>query len=98
MLVRHAFGVLVIRLYAAAYPDELAGLVVVDAMHEVHGDQLHAVLTPAKWSAATQPPAELAAASIFERLDPDTRAAAMREAAAALLAPESPMVGSNRAP
>ena len=36
VLVGHSFGGLVVRLYAATYPDEVAGLVFVDAVHEVY--------------------------------------------------------------
>ncbi len=84
VLVGHSFGGLVVRLYAATYPDEVAGLVLVDAVHEVYYDGLHAVLTPAQWATAKQPPAELADDPDIERIDPDASAATMREAATAL--------------
>jgi pimeloyl-ACP methyl ester carboxylesterase len=83
VLAGHSFGGLVIRLYAATYPDEVAGLVLVDAAHEDYYDRLRALLTPAQWTAFTAPPPELADDPVFERLDIDASTSAMREAAAA---------------
>ena len=83
VLAAHSFGGLVARLYAATYPDEVAGLVLVDAAHEDYYDRLRALLTPAQWTAFTSPPAELADDPVFERLDIDASTSAMRKAAAA---------------
>jgi pimeloyl-ACP methyl ester carboxylesterase len=83
VLAGHSFGGLVARLYAATYPDEVAGLVLIDAAHEDYYDRVRAVLTPDQWTAFTQPPAVLASDPAFERIDVDASATAMREAAAA---------------
>ena len=83
VLAGHSFGGLVVRLFAATYPDEVVGLVLVDAAHEDYYAQVRAVLTPAQWAAFTQPPEELASDPVFERIDVDASAAAMRAAAAA---------------
>jgi pimeloyl-ACP methyl ester carboxylesterase len=81
VLASHSFGGLIARLYAATYPDQVVGLVLIDAAHEDYYDQVRAVLTPEQWAAFTQPPAELASDPAFERIDVDASAAAMREAA-----------------
>lgn len=47
VLVGHSYGGMLVRLYAAEYPDEVAGMVLVDAFSEGMKDQL----TPAQWSA-----------------------------------------------
>jgi pimeloyl-ACP methyl ester carboxylesterase len=83
VLVGHSLGGLFGRLYAATYPGEVAGLVLVDAFSEA----LKAALPPEQWagflrlSAAPLPP-ELAADPTVERLDLDAAADAMRQAAA----------------
>jgi pimeloyl-ACP methyl ester carboxylesterase len=83
VLAAHSFDGLVARLYAATYPDEVAGLVLVDAAHEDYYDRLRALLTPVQWTAFTAPPPALADDPVFERLDIDASTSAMREAAAA---------------
>ena len=83
VLAAHSFGGLVARLYAATYPDEVVGLVLVDAAHEDYYDQLRALLTPEQWTAFTAPPPGLTDDPVFERLDIDASTSAMREAAAA---------------
>ena len=47
VLVGHSYGGMLVRLYAAEYPDEVVGMVLVDAFSEGMKDQL----TPAQWSA-----------------------------------------------
>jgi pimeloyl-ACP methyl ester carboxylesterase len=83
VLAAHSFGGLVARLYAATYPDEVVGLVLVDSAHEEYYDQLRALLTPEQWAAFTAPPPDLVDDPVFERLDIDASTSAMREAAAA---------------
>jgi pimeloyl-ACP methyl ester carboxylesterase len=84
VLAAHSFGGLIARLYATTFPDEVAGLVLVDAVHEVYYDQLRAVTTPAQWATATlPPPAVVADYPEFEQIDPDASGLAMREATAA---------------
>ena len=40
VLAGHSFGGLVARLYAATYPDEVVGMVLIDAAHEDYYDQV----------------------------------------------------------
>ena len=46
VLVGHSFGGLLVRLYAATYPDEVSGLVLVDALAE----QIKPLFKPADWT------------------------------------------------
>jgi alpha/beta hydrolase fold len=46
VLVGHSLGGMFVRLYASTYPDEVAGLVLVDATYELLRD----LLTPADWA------------------------------------------------
>ena len=82
VLVGHSLGGLFVRLYAATYPAEVAGLVLVDAWSE----KLEQRLTPAEWAAYVRlnalPPPELAAYPDLETLDFAAASAAMRRAAA----------------
>jgi pimeloyl-ACP methyl ester carboxylesterase len=50
VLVGHSLGGHVVRLYAGAYPDEVAGLVLVDASHEDQDVRLEALLGPELWA------------------------------------------------
>jgi pimeloyl-ACP methyl ester carboxylesterase len=49
VLVGHSLGGLIVRLYASIYPDDVGGLVLVDASQEDTEAQVRAVLTPALW-------------------------------------------------
>jgi pimeloyl-ACP methyl ester carboxylesterase len=83
VLVGHSFGGLFVRLYASAYPDEVAGLVLVDATHEEVWVQFQAQMTPAQWAQfeqvqfADEPPE---AYPDFERMDSTASTAQMRQA------------------
>ena len=44
VLVGHSFGGLIVRLYASTYPDDVAGLVLVDAAHEDYYAEVEKVL------------------------------------------------------
>lgn len=96
VLVGHSIGGIFVRLYAATYPDEVAGLVLVDASHEEQNARYEAALTPEQWSAferlQEQAPPGLADDSDPERIDFDTSFAQMREAAAARPLPSLPLV------
>jgi len=87
VLAAHSFGGLVARLYAATYPEEVVGLVLVDAVNEDYYAAMRAALTSEQWAEAAgereQAPPELADYPDRERLDPEASAAQMREAAAA---------------
>ena len=52
LLVGHSFGGLAARLYASTHPDEVAGLVLVDATNE----ELRTLLSPEQWAFLTSPP------------------------------------------
>jgi len=86
VLVGHSFGGLVVQLYARAYPDEVGGLVLVDAAHEETYPAWEALLGPTKWAEVmnlTQQPREgLEAYADFERLDLEGTVAQGRQARA----------------
>ena len=88
VLAGHSFGGLVARLYAATYPTDVAGLVLVDAAQEDYYDQLRDALTPEQWAAASG----AASASGSERFDTTASADQMREAAAAVPLPDLPLI------
>ena len=93
VLVGHSFGGLTSRLYADTYPDEVAGLVLVDAAHEDWYQAVRAALSPAQRAEydrlAAEGPPELAGDPNHERLDTDASAEEMRRAA--LASPLRPM-------
>ncbi len=80
VLAAHSLGGPFARLYAATYPDEVAGLVLVDAWPE----DLEAVLGPAQWAAyvdlATPPAPGLEGYADLELVDFEAASARMREA------------------
>ncbi len=86
VLAGHSFGGLVVRLYAATYPDDVVGLILVDAAHEDYYAAVRKTLTPEQLaeynSAIEQGPAELADYPDRERLDPDASADQVRAATA----------------
>ena len=84
VLAGHSFGGLVARLYAATYPDEVVGLVLVDPFSEA----VRAALTPDQWQTwlatnGVPPPDLLATYPEVERIDIDASADEMERAAAA---------------
>ena len=84
VLVGHSFGGLVVRLFASTVPDEVVGLVLVDAAQEEFWTKLKALVTPEQWEGMiTGTPPELADYHDFEKLDVDASAVEMRRAAAA---------------
>ena len=72
VMVAHSFGGMFVRLYASMYPDEVVGMVLVDALSE----NLRSELTPEQWklyvSFLTQPPTGLEKYEQIETLDVDT--------------------------
>ena len=48
MLAGHSLGGLINRLYASTYPDEVVGLVLIDASHEEQR-RLQALVSPELW-------------------------------------------------
>ena len=91
VLVGHSLGGLFVRLYAATYPDEAAGLVLVDAWYE----GLEQLLTAEDWAAYVRlnsaVPPELASYADLETLDFAAASATMRRAAAAQPLPPLPL-------
>jgi pimeloyl-ACP methyl ester carboxylesterase len=83
MLVGHSMGGLFARLYASTYPDEVAGLVLVDASHEEQNARLQALVSPELWAQIQQMELNI------EGIDIDASFAEVREARAA--APLRPM-------
>jgi pimeloyl-ACP methyl ester carboxylesterase len=86
VLVGHSFGGLVVRLFASTLPpDDVVGLVLVDAAQEDFWTKLEALVTPEQWKGmiAPPPPPELADYRDFEMLDVDASAEGMRKATAA---------------
>jgi pimeloyl-ACP methyl ester carboxylesterase len=51
VLVGHSFGGIFARLYASTYPEEVAGLVLVDPSHEEQDTRLEALVPPDLWRA-----------------------------------------------
>ncbi len=96
VLVGHSFGGLLMRLYAATYPDEIAGLVLVDAFPETLQDQM----TPRQWAAYDeifQPvPEALAGYGDLEFTDLDRSLTQMRDADASSPLPSIPLVVLSR--
>ena len=96
VLVGHSLGGIIVRLYAATYPDEVAGLVLVDASHEEQTARYQAALTAEQW-AAFESLQEQAAPGLedypeLERMDFAASFAQLREATAARPLPALPLV------
>jgi pimeloyl-ACP methyl ester carboxylesterase len=92
VLVGHSLGGLMVRLYAATYPDEVVGLVLVDAWSEA----LEHLLTPDQWASyvalnAATPPA-LAGYQDLETIDFDAASGSIRQAAEATPLRPMPLV------
>ncbi len=92
VLVGHSLGGLFVRLYAATYPDEVAGLVLVDAWSE----QVKDLLTPAEWESYVRVnsilPPEMAGYPEYETIDFAAASAEMTEAAIRHPLPGLPLV------
>ena len=91
VLVGHSLGGLFVRLYAATYPDEVVGLVLVDAWSE----DLRALLTPEEWASYVRfnslVPEEMAGDASYETIDFNAASATMEEAADAEPLPALPL-------
>jgi len=80
VLVGHSVGGLLIRLYAATYPDEVAGMVLVDATHEDNWARLQEEIGPDLWPQAVEQFTQAVAAGVLEPLDLEATAAEVRDA------------------
>jgi pimeloyl-ACP methyl ester carboxylesterase len=98
VLVGHSLGGIIIRLYAATYPDEVVGLVLVDASHEEQTVRFQAALTPEQWAAferlQQQALPDLADEPDLEQIDFDASFAQLQAAAKPL--PSLPLVVLTR--
>ena len=93
VLVGHSLGGIIVRLYAATYPNEIAGLVLVDASHEEQYVRFQAVLTAEQWAdLQQQAQAGLDDDPERERMDFDASFAQLRAAAATHPLPPLPLV------
>jgi len=93
MLVGHSTGGLISRLYASTYPNEVAGLVLVDAIPE----GVRTAMTPEQWKVydrllLVDPPRELAAYKDLETIDFDVSFDQMRRAAKVAPLPPGPFI------
>jgi pimeloyl-ACP methyl ester carboxylesterase len=97
VLAGHSLGGIIVRLDAATYPDEVVGLVLVDASHEEQNVRFQAVLTAAQWAAFERlQQAGLEDYPELERMDFDASFAQLQTAAAAQPLPPLPLVVLTR--
>ncbi|HET7091946.1 MAG TPA: alpha/beta hydrolase, partial [Thermomicrobiales bacterium] len=96
VLAAHSLGGLFARLYASDFPDDVAGMVLVDAWPEA----MPSLLGPAQWEAyarlAGPPPPGLERYHALESVDFGAASAAMRQAAAAHPLRRMPLVVLSR--
>lgn len=64
VLVGHSIGGLFVRLYASSYPEEVAGLVLVDASHEEQDARREAMVSPELFAPNSRRPPQTAKVSI----------------------------------
>ena len=69
ILGAHSYGGLISRLYAATYPDEVVGMVLVDTVHEDRAARRQAMVSPEQWAAMQDLESQF---SDFERIDEET--------------------------
>ena len=91
VLAGHSFGGLIVRLYTNTYPEEVAGLIFIDAAHEEYYRGLEALLTPEQWALAFDPPMPEDAPP-FEAIDALTSAGQVVAAQAASPLPTIPAI------
>jgi pimeloyl-ACP methyl ester carboxylesterase len=78
VMVGHSYGALYSRLFASEYPDDVAGLVLIDGWHEDYDAQLRQLVDPALW---TQWEQLLAEDPDYEVVDLDQSYEEIRDAA-----------------
>lgn len=87
VLVGHSIGGLFVRLYASQYPEDTAGLVLVDALHEDQTSRLADIVSPEMVQMVTQITGNNA-----EGIDVDASSGQVREARAATPLQPMPLV------
>jgi D-alanyl-D-alanine carboxypeptidase len=92
VLVGHSVGGLLVRLYASTYPDDVAGLVLVDATHEDNWARLEEEIGPELWPQAIEQFTQAVAGGFLEPLDLEVTAAEVRGAREARPLPSMPLV------
>jgi pimeloyl-ACP methyl ester carboxylesterase len=92
VLAAHSLGGLLARLYASTYPDEIAGMVLVDALSEFVEAEMPADQWPAYAEYASWAPPILAAYENLETIEFIPASAALREAATASPLPSVPLI------
>jgi pimeloyl-ACP methyl ester carboxylesterase len=96
VLAGHSFGGIIARLYAARYPDEVAGLVLIDSTHEEQSARFEAALGSEHWAAyerlQQQTPPGLADYAEREQIDLEASFAQLQEAAASDPLPNLPVI------
>ena len=92
VLVGHSVGGLIVRLYAATYPDEVAGMVLVDATHEDNLARLEEEIGPELWPRAVEQFTQAVTAGVLEPLDLEATAAEVREARKERPLPSMPLI------
>jgi pimeloyl-ACP methyl ester carboxylesterase len=96
VLVGHSLGGIIVRHFAATYPDEIAGLVLVDASHEEQIARFQAVLTPEQWATLQQMESSPDADSGIEQIDLEGSFAQLQEATASQPLPPLPLAVLTR--
>jgi pimeloyl-ACP methyl ester carboxylesterase len=82
VLAGHSFGGLVVQLYARVHPDDVVGLVLIDAAHEEIYPAVETLAGPTVWTDLMHSPEGLEDYQDFERLDVDTSVTQARQARA----------------
>ena len=77
VLAAHSYGGLISRLYAATYPDEVVGMVLVDTVHEDEAVRRQAIVSPEQWAALQDLESQ---GGDFERIDEEASWDQVREA------------------
>jgi pimeloyl-ACP methyl ester carboxylesterase len=96
VLVGHSLGGIIVRHYAATYPDEIAGLVLVDASHEEQSARFQAAVTAEQWAAMQELESGPDDDPDLEQIDLDASFAQLKEAAASQPLPPMPLAVLTR--
>jgi pimeloyl-ACP methyl ester carboxylesterase len=79
VFVGHSVGGLLVRLYASTYPDEVGGMVLVDATHEDNWARLEEEIGPELWPQAVEQFTQAVAGGFLEPLDLEATASEVRD-------------------